>query len=114
MNAAATHSDLSLGDAHLVECTSSSGGGGAAASASLYVALLVVLKRDKRAAYGTPPELCTASLDIALGRLASEARRRRATLHTPRQSGGANWYSVERTLKKQLRGLSTTVYYFKR
>ena len=105
--AAAENSDLSLGDAHLVECSANGG------EAGLYVALLVVLKRDKRAAPGTPPELCVASLDSALGRLAVEVRRRHATVHTPRQSGGS-WYSVERTLRKHLRGVLTTVYYFKR
>ena len=63
--AAHAQSDLSMGDAHLVDC------GGAAPG--LHVALLVVLSRDRKAPPGTPPALCSRSLDAALGRLASAA-----------------------------------------
>jgi len=103
--AAHENGDLSLGDAHLVECGS-----------GLAVCLLVVLKRDKRAPHGTPPDLCAASLDAALARLAPAAARRGASLHSPRLpsgGGGGAWYSVERLLRKHA-AVQTTVYYFKR
>ena len=86
--------------------------------ASLCVCLLVVMSRGKRAAYGTPPELDTSALDAALGKLAHEARRRGATVHSPRLpsgGGGGNvWYAVERLLRKHMKRVATTVYYFKR
>ena len=110
--AAHAHSDLALGDAHLVRCPDGSGG------QSVGVCLLVVFKRDKRAPYGTPPELCTSALDAALAKLGGWAERARgASVHSPRlasNGGGAAWYTVERQLRKHLRRVPTTVYYYKR
>ena len=106
--AAHENGDLSLGDAHLVDCS--------ATSAGLHVALLAVLDRDKRAPYGTPPTLSTAALDTALGRLAAAAVTMQASIHSPRlQANGSSWYTVERLMRKHmLRTVPTTVYYFRR
>jgi hypothetical protein len=106
--AAHAQGDLELGDAHLVDCSS-------AATPGLHVCLLVVLHRDKRVAYGTPPSLDTVALDTALRRLATAARRCAATVHSPRLSAnGSSWYAVERLLRKNMRGVPTSIYYFKR
>ena len=106
--AAHAQADLELGDAHLVDCSS-------AATPGLHVCLLVVLHRDKRAAYGTPPSLDTVALDTALCRLATAARQRAASVHSPRLSAnGSSWYAVERLLRKNMRGVPTSIYYFKR
>ena len=99
------NSDLALGDAHLVDRSASVQG--------LHVALLVVLQRDKRAPYGTPPTLCTSSLDMALGRLGAVAALRGLSVHSPRLTTGS-WYTVERLLRKHLSCVCTTVYYHKR
>ncbi|KOO23699.1 snf2 super family [Chrysochromulina tobinii] len=86
-----------------------------AATPGLHVCLLVVLHRDKRVAYGTPPSLDTVALDTALRRLATAARRCAATVHSPRLSAnGSSWYAVERLLRKNMRGVPTSIYYFKR
>ena len=80
-----------------------------------FVALLAVLDRDKRAAYGTPPTLSTTALDTALGRLASAAASMGASVHSPRlQPHGSSWYAVERLLRKHTRCVPTTVYYYRR
>ena len=80
--------------------------------------LLVVFKRDKKAQYGTPPTLCTSSLDSALARLGGYATRApAASVHSPRlasNGGGQAWYAVERLLRKHLRRVPTTIYYYKR
>ena len=53
--AAHAQGDLVEGDAHLVDCT--------AVAAGMHLAILVVLRRDKRAPYGTPPSsLATETL----------------------------------------------------
>eukprot|EP00966_Prymnesium_polylepis_P263778 6093908-Prymnesium_polylepis.1 len=79
--AAHEHGDLSLGDAHLVDC--------GAAAPGLLVCLMPVLKRDKGAPPGTPPALCAASLDAALQKVAAAAVARRATVHSPRLAAAA-------------------------
>jgi superfamily II DNA or RNA helicase len=106
--AACENADLAVGDTHLVRCNT-----------QLSVAILVVFKRDKRAPYGTPPTLCLASLDAALAKLGAEMRRPGNTMsaHSPRlanTAGGSSWYAVERLLRKHLKRVQTTVYYFKR
>lgn len=103
------HGDLVLGDAHLVDCNASRPG--------LWVCLMAVLKRDKKAAYGTPPTLCTSSLDQALLKVAAAALTKQATVHSPRLSaaaGGGSWYAAERLLRKRLSAVETSVYYYAR
>ena len=106
--------DLSLGDAHLIQCDDAPATSTSSPSSTLSVCLLVVLKRDKRAQYGTPPELDTSALDTALARLGPAAAKLRASVHSPRLASTSNWYAVERLLRKHLRKVATTVYYFRR
>ena len=109
--AASAQADLALGDAHWVELPEP-------ANAGRVVCVLVVLRRDKRAPPGTPPELCAASLDAALARVGAKLSRcRGASVHSPRlaaTAGGSAWYAVERLLKRNLRRTPTTVYYYRR
>ena len=135
--AAHQNSDLALGDAHLVECGDNiapptppptqppthaffyqpTPPAVASLPSPLCVCVLVVLARSARAAYGTPPELDLASLDIALRKVSAYARRVGATVHSPRlpnMGGGNTWYAVERLLRKHSERVATTVYYFKR
>ena len=106
--AAREHGDLEMGSVHLVNCDRDRPG--------LWVALLVVLSRDRRAPPGTPPALCSSSLDTALPRLDAAARALGATMHSPRLAAGgsASWYTIERQLKKHLRRAAAYVYYFRR
>lgn len=107
--AAHAQGDLAEGDAHLVDCT--------AAAAGTHLAILVVLRRDKRAPYGTPPSLSAEALGAALPKVAAAAAARGATVHTPRlPSGSGSWYAAERLLQKHLARsqVRAFVYYFAR
>ena len=106
--AAHAQGDLAEGDAHLVDCT--------AAGPGMLLAILVVLKRDKKAPYGTPPALAPDALGAALPKVAAAAAARGATVHTPRlASGSGSWYAVERLLQKHVAAkVPTFVYYFAR
>ena len=83
----------------------------------MLLAILVVLKRDKKAPYGTPPTLSAEALGVALPKVAAAAAARGATVHTPRlPSGSGSWYAAERLLQKHLARsqVRAFVYYFAR
>ena len=106
--AAHTHGDLKLGDAHLLDCSATSPG--------MLLCLIVVLARDKAAPHGTPPTLSMEALGTALSKVACAAAARGSSVHTPRLPAASGaWYGAERLLRKHLpRRAQTFVYYFAR
>ncbi|KAF0720267.1 Aste57867_454 [Aphanomyces stellatus] len=98
--------DLKLGQAHCVPI------GG-----NVFVCLLVVQSflHQKKKRTAKTLALRLNALQVALAALAAKARELRATVHMPRLGAGTpgfNWYAVERLVKKHLRQVPTTVYYF--